>query len=221
MRSRPGCWARGSKRKELWPEGSFHLLCTSGHKPPAALLPTCQEHVRDVASRTNSAQPGTSILRLLQTQVQTPHTYSVISLPASLQGQDPLPGQGLRVPTKPGLSPGSDTWAGQQVRRAKRPGREPDILGEFLAQQPTLLSSGSWSRAVGVVKEVKRKTRADGQLPGQSVREEELRLTCAPPLNTQHANLYVVLRKAGQQVSNTPCPTLHESPTLCQEQIKM
>jgi len=146
LRSRPGRWARGSKRKKIWPEGSFHLLCTSGHKPSAALLPTCQEHVRDMASRTSSAQPRTPTLRLLQTQIQTSHTSSVISPPASLQGQDPIPGQGLRVPTKPGLSPGSDTWAGQQVNRAKRAGREPGIIGEFLAQQPILLGPGSWSR---------------------------------------------------------------------------
>lgn len=105
-----------------------------------------------------------------------------------------MPGQGLRVPTKPGLSPGSDTWAGEQVNRPKRTGREPDILGEVLAQQSTLLGPSSWSWGVGVVIEVKSKTRMNSQLPGSSLREEELLPDTHPtPKHTQHANSDVVL----------------------------
>lgn len=153
---------------------SIHLLCTCGHKPPALPLPTSQEHVRSMASRASSAQPGASTLRLPQDP--GPDTLYLLSMSFPLlhlcKGKFHMPGQGLRVPTKPGLSPGSDTWAGQQAIRAKKTGREPDILGEFLAQQLTLFSPRS--RGVGVIMEAKSKTRTNSQLPGGSLREEEL-----------------------------------------------
>lgn len=177
---------------------SIHLLCTSGHKPPAPLLPTCQDHVRDVAGRASSAQLRTSTFRLPQDpgpDTSIP-TQLVISPPITLQGQDTHAWPRSQGPNKARPVPceGYLAWVNrQQVNRPKRTGREPDTLGEFLAQLPTLLSPSSWSSGVGVIREVKSKTRKS-QLPGSSLREEELLPDTHPtPKHTQHTNSYVVL----------------------------
>lgn len=68
----------------------------------------------------SSAQSRISTLRLprapLHHFLPTP-PFPVLQL---CKGKTHMPDPGLRVPTKPGLSPGSDAWAGQQVNRAKR-----------------------------------------------------------------------------------------------------